>query len=60
MAATGLRIVVVDDGETHDGMVRDVSEVPTSRCADLSGRGGARNWAIRAGTALQQRTVAVE
>ena len=51
LAATGRRIVVAEDGETTDDLVRDVVEVLTSFCARLYGRRGARNRALRALTA---------
>ena len=38
LAAHGRRIVVVDDGETTDDLVRDMIEVLTSMCARLYGR----------------------
>ena len=51
LAAQGRRIVVADDGETTDDLVRDMIEVLTSMCARLYGRRGARNRAMRAVTA---------
>jgi putative resolvase len=54
LAASGRRIVVVDDGETTDDLVRDMIEVLTSMCARLYGRRGARNRALRAVTATKQ------
>jgi putative resolvase len=54
LAAQGRRIVVVDDGETADDLVRDMIEVLTSMCARLYGRRGARNRAMRAVTATKQ------
>jgi len=51
LAAQGRRIVVADAGETTDDLVRDMIEVPTSMCARLYGRRGARNRAMRAVTA---------
>ena len=50
LSAQGRRIVVVDDGETDDDMVRDMIDVLTSMCARLYGRRGARNRAMRAMT----------
>lgn len=50
LAAHGRRIVVVDDGETIDDLVRNLIEVLTSMCARLYGRRGARNRALRAVT----------
>jgi putative resolvase len=43
LAAQGRRIVVVDDAEVDDDLVRDVTEVLTSLCARLYGR----RWAAR-------------
>src|SRR5919199_3026111 len=40
LAATGRRIVVAEDGETTDDLVRDVVEVLTSFCARRYGRAG--------------------
>jgi len=48
LAAQGRRIVVVDDGEVDDDLVRDMTEVLTSFCARLYGRRGARNRAEKA------------
>jgi putative resolvase len=54
LAATGRRIVVAEDGETTDDLVRDVVEVLTSFCARRYGRRGARNRAMRALTAAKR------
>ena len=54
LAAQGRRIVVVDDGETTDDLVRDMIEVLTSMCARLYGRRGARNRAMRAVTVAKR------
>lgn len=43
LAACGRRIVVLDDAETDDDLVRDVTEVLTSLCARLYGRRSA-SW----------------
>lgn len=48
LSAQGRRIVVADDGETDDDLVRDMIEVLTSMCARLYGRRGARNRAEKA------------
>lgn len=48
LAASGRRIVVVDDGETDDDLARDMVDVLTSMCARLYGRRGARNRAQKA------------
>jgi putative resolvase len=54
LAAQGRRIVVVDDGESADDLVRDMIEVLTSMCARLYGRRGARDRAMRAVTATKR------
>ena len=48
LAAHGRRLVVVDDAELDDDLVRDMVEVLTSFCARLYGRRSARNRAMRA------------
>jgi putative resolvase len=48
LAAHGRRLVVVDDGEVTDDLVRDMTEVLTSFCARLYGRRSARNRALKA------------
>ena len=48
LSAQGRKIVVVDDGEVDDDLVRDMTEVLTSFCARLYGRRGARNRAEKA------------
>ncbi len=48
LSAQGRRIVVVDDDEVDDDLVRDMTEVLTSFCARLYGHRGARNRAIKA------------
>ncbi|HET9875561.1 MAG TPA: IS607 family transposase [Mycobacterium sp.] len=53
LAADGRRIVVVDDGQSTDDLVRDMIEVLTSMCARLYGHRGARNRALRAVTATK-------
>ena len=55
LAAQGRRIVVVEEGETTDDLVRDMVEALTSFCARLYGRRGARNRAMRAVTATKDR-----
>jgi putative resolvase len=47
LSAQGRRIVVVDQGEVDDDLVRDMTEILTSFCARLYGRRGARNRAIK-------------
>jgi len=48
LAAHGRRLVVVDDSEVTDDLVRDMIEVLTSFCARLYGRRPARNRALKA------------
>ena len=48
LAAHGRRLVVVDDSEVTDDLVRDMVEVLTSFCARLYGRRPARNRALKA------------
>jgi putative resolvase len=48
LAAAGRRIVVLDETETTDDLVRDVTEVLTSLCARLYGRRSASGRAARA------------
>ncbi|MGW1260297.1 IS607 family transposase [Streptomyces sp. NPDC002513] len=48
LAASGRRLVVLDDGEVEDDLVRDMVEVLTSFCARLYGRRSARNRARKA------------
>ena len=54
LSAQGLRLVVVDPGETSDDLVGDMVEVLTSFCARLYGRRGARNRALRAVTCARK------
>ncbi len=48
LAAHGRRLVVLDDGEVDDDLVRDMVEVLTSFCARLYGRRSTRNRALKA------------
>jgi putative resolvase len=48
LAACGRRIVVLDDAETADDLVRAVSGVLTWLCAGLYGRRSASRRAVRA------------
>lgn len=48
LSAQGRRVVVVDEGEVDDDLVRDMTEVLTSFCARLYGRRGAANRAMKA------------
>lgn len=55
-AASNRRVVVIDDTEIDDDLVRDMIEVLTSFCARLYGRRGARNRAKAALTRVQEET----
>ncbi|MER5915301.1 IS607 family transposase [Streptomyces sp. NPDC001982] len=48
LSASGRRLVVLDDAETTDDLVRDITEVLTSMCARLYGRRAAKDRAERA------------
>jgi putative resolvase len=48
LASAGRRVVVLDDGETADDVVRDVTEVLTWLCARLYGRRSASRRAAKA------------
>lgn len=48
LSAHGRRLVVLDDGEVDDDLVRDMVEVLTRFCARLYGRRSARNRALKA------------
>ena len=48
LSAHGRRLVVLDDGEVDDDLVRDMTEVLTSFCARLYGRRSAKNRAEKA------------
>lgn len=48
LSAAGRRLVVLDDGEVEDDLVRDMVEVLTSFCARLYGRRPAKNRARKA------------
>lgn len=48
LAAHGRRLVVLDDGEVEDDLVRDMVEALTSFCARLYGRRSAKNRARKA------------
>lgn len=48
LSASGRRLVVLDEGEVDDDLVRDMTEVLTSFCARLYGRRSARNRAQKA------------
>ena len=48
LSASGRRLIVVEQGEVEDDLVRDMTEVLTSFCARLYGRRSAKNRAKRA------------
>lgn len=48
LTAHGRRLVVLDDGEVTDDLVRDMVDVLTSFCARLYGKRSARNRALKA------------
>jgi putative resolvase len=48
LSASGRRLVVLDEGEVEDDLVRDMVEVLTSFCARLYGRRSAKNRALKA------------
>ncbi|GAB2861182.1 hypothetical protein GCM10027074_30420 [Streptomyces deserti] len=48
LSATGRRLLVLDDGEVEDDLVRDMVEVLTSICARLYGRRSAKRRARKA------------
>ena len=54
LSGRGARILVMDEGELEDDLVRDVTEVMTSLCARLYGRRSARRRAERALAAAQE------
>jgi putative resolvase len=54
LATRGHRLVVVDDDEVTDDLVRDMIEVLTSFCVRLYGRRSARNRALRAVSCAQR------
>ena len=54
LAAQGRRIVVFDDAETTDDLVRGMNDVLTSMYARLHGRRSVRNRAMLAVTADQR------
>ena len=47
-AASGRRLIVMEQGEVEDDLVRDMTEVLTFFCARLYGRRSARHRAKRA------------
>ena len=48
LAASGRKVLLVDEGELEDDLVQDMLDVLTSFCARLYGRRSAKNRAIRA------------
>ena len=54
LAGRGARILVMEEGELEDDLVRDVTEVMTWLCARLYGRRSARRRAERALAAAQE------
>ena len=54
LAGRGARILVMDEAELEDDLVREVTEVMTSLCARLYGRRSARRRAERALAAAQE------
>jgi putative resolvase len=48
LAASGRKVLIVDEGEVEDDLAGDMTEVLTSMCARLYGRRGAKNRARRA------------
>ena len=56
LQANGRRLVVVDDAEVDDDLVRDMTEVLTSFCARLYGRRAAAHRAARALAAVQEES----
>jgi predicted site-specific integrase-resolvase len=54
MAASGRRVIIVEETETTDDLVQDMIEVMTSLCARLYGRRSVKNRAARALAAAQE------
>ena len=57
LKAQGRRIIVVDDTELDDDLVRDMTEALTSFCARLYGRRGAKHRAEKALEAMRDARV---
>ena len=53
LKAQGRRVIVVDDTELDDDLVRDMTEVLTSFCVRLYGRRAAKHKAQRALEAMR-------
>jgi len=47
LSAQGRRLVVVDEAQVDDDLVRDMTEILTSLCARLYGKRAAANRAAR-------------
>ena len=56
LSAAGRTLLVVEDGELEDDLVRDMTEVLTSFCARLYGRRSAKRRAAAAAMAAQAVT----
>ena len=54
LSARGARILIMEEEEIEDDLVRDVTEVMTSLCARLYGRRSARRRAERAMAAAKE------
>jgi len=48
LAASGRKLVIMEEGEREDDLVRDMTEVLTSFCARLYGKRSAKDRALRA------------
>ena len=59
LAAQGRGLLVVEEAETADDLVRDLVEVLTSLCARRYGRRGARSRALRAVSCATEPAVGV-
>lgn len=57
LKAQGRRIIVVDDTELDDDLVRDMTEVLTSFCARLYGHRAAKHRAEKALEAMRDERV---
>ena len=54
LAGRGAGIVVMDEAEVDDDLVRDLTEVMTSLCARLYGRRSAKRRAAKAMAAVKE------
>lgn len=57
LKAQGRTIIVIDDTEIEDDLVRDMTEVLTSFCARIYGKRGAKNRARKALDAAAENTL---